>query len=66
MNKRNGHKPIIETLINTAALAMTSTGVIFMTNATSSNNLFIRGVFMIVLGAFLEFFKYKGRDKKLW
>ena len=58
MNKE--HKPIIETIINTTALALTAYGVQRITTGAYD------GYLTIVFGMGLEFFKYKGRQKKLW
>jgi hypothetical protein len=54
------NKPIIETMINTTALALTSFGVaeIVKTN--------YYGFVCVLFGMTLEFFKYKGRHIKLW
>lgn len=54
------HKPIIETIVNTTALALTATGTVML----NSRDYF--GFLMIAFGAGLEFFKYWGRKKKLW
>lgn len=54
------HKPIIETLINTTALALTSFG----TTCLLSRDYF--GFVLILFGASLEFFKYWGRKNKFW
>ena len=54
------HKASIETMINTAAIALTAFG----TNAIIGNNW--KGYIMIVFGMSLEYFKYWGRKKKLW
>jgi len=59
-NKQFAHKPVIETMINSAALALFSFGV---SNITSGS---YKGYFMILFGAGLEFLKYKGRQIKLW
>ena len=53
------HKPIIETLINTAAIGLTGYGVINVTQGGFS------GYVAIAFGMLLEFGKYYGRDK-LW
>ena len=53
-------KPIIETLINTVALALTSYGVIEIT----ARNYY--GFVVILFGMMLEFVKYYGRKKKLY
>lgn len=54
------HKPIIETMINTAALALTAAG----TNICLQKDYY--GFLLITFGAGLEFFKYWGRKKQLW
>ena len=59
--EENGdHKPIIETMINTVALAITAYG----TNCIIQRDYF--GFIVILFGAGLEYFKYWGRKKKLW
>lgn len=54
------NKPVIETMVNTVALALTSLGVVSLTNG---NNW---GYANITFGMFLEWFKYWGRQRKLW
>jgi hypothetical protein len=54
-------KEIIETMINTTALALTSYGVL---EVTSKGNL--TGYLAILCGAGLEYLKYHGRKRKLW
>ena len=54
------HKPIIETMINTAALALTAAGTTFLLNRDYF------GFLLILFGAGLEYFKYWGRKKGLW
>ena len=54
------HKPVIETLINTAALALTATGT---QQAVTGNYM---GLCLIVFGAALEFLKYWGRKNNYW
>jgi hypothetical protein len=54
------HKPVIETLINTAALAITAYG----TQQIITQNYY--GFICVLFGAGLEFFKYWGRKEKLW
>jgi hypothetical protein len=56
------HKPIIETMINTSALALTSFGVMCIT----SNSEAIQGYLALLMGMGLEFFKYYGRKIQLW
>lgn len=60
------HKATIETLINTAALALTSFGIVQITKDASGWEPALKGAFAISFGAALEFFKYWGRSKKLW
>ena len=54
------NKPVIETMINTTALAMTSLGVVMITSAQ------YLGFVCIVFGVGLEFFKYWGRKHNYW
>ena len=65
---KQGNKPTIETMINTAALALTSYGVITLTKEIEICpwETFIKGILLIMLGAGLEFFKYYGRNKEYW
>ena len=56
------NKPTIETMINTAALALTSFAVLTLT--TDGN--FLKGLVLLGVGMSLEFIKYWGRNKKLW
>lgn len=58
--RRETGKPIIETLINTTALALTSFAVMQIT----SGNMW--GHVPLFTGMFLEFVKYWGRKRKLW
>lgn len=60
------HKPVIETMINTAALAMTSFGVVLFTKADMNYIELIRGTLLISIGFALEFFKYWGRKANYW
>ena len=60
MNKQIQHKPVIESLINTAAIALTAYGV-----ASVTSGLF-RGYVSILFGVGLEILKYHGRNKNLW
>jgi len=59
----NLNKPTIETIINTAAIALTATGTTWVINGFSKNGL---GLVLIVFGVGLEFLKYLGRKKKYW
>ena len=54
------HKPAIETMINSSALALTSMGVVWLTNQN------YMGFCLIGFGVALEFFKYWGRKKDFW
>ena len=54
------NKPIIETLVNTAALALTTFGVAEI----MKQNYY--GFLCLSFGMGLEFFKYMGRQHKLW
>lgn len=58
--KTEQHKPIIETIINTTALAITAFG----TNLILNRDYY--GFVIIIFGMALEFFKYFGRSKQLW
>ena len=58
-NKKN-NKPLVETMINTSALALTATGTSFLLGKD------YWGFLIILFGMGLEFFKYKGRQLKLW
>ena len=58
--KKEYNKPVIETITNTAALALTAYG----TNLIMQKDYY--GMIIIVFGMGLEFFKYLGRKKKLW
>lgn len=53
-------KPLVETLLNTAAISLSSWGVI---EVTTKYNYY--GLLIILFGALLELIKYYGR-KKLW
>jgi len=59
MTKKQTNKPVIETIINTCALALTAAG----TNMLLTKDVF--GFCLIIFGAGLEFFKYWGR-RKYW
>lgn len=54
------HKPIIETIINTVALALTAAGTQWILTEN------YMGFLLIVFGAGLEFFKYWGRKEDFW
>lgn len=60
---KNKNKPIIETLINTSALALTSFGV---QQIITGSPRFPFGYMALLMGMTLEFFKYRGRERKLW
>ena len=63
MNKQTSNKPLIETMINTSALAITATGTTWVVNGFTHKGL---GLCLIVFGAGLEFFKYYGRKNNYW
>ena len=54
------HKPTVETIVNTAALALTAAG----TQQAITGQYY--GLILIAIGAGLEYYKYWGRHKKLW
>lgn len=54
------NKPMIETMINTAALALTPLGVLQITSGNPW------GYVMVVFGVTLEFIKYWGRKQNYW
>lgn len=56
-------KPVIETIINSAALALTAFGVQQIVLGSQS---FPRGYFALFSGVGLEYFKYLGRQRNLW
>jgi hypothetical protein len=66
MNKKEKHKPVIETIINTSALALTAFGVNFIIKNNAIWDCIIKGLILISFGAVLEYFKYYGRIKGLW
>ncbi len=57
----NKDKPIIETIINTAAIAVSATGVVKI----NSGSYFI-GMGLIVFAAGIEFAKYWARKNDFW
>ena len=59
--RHTSHKPLIETIINTSALALTSYGVVEIT--THGNWL---GALSILFGVGLEYVKYIGRLRNIW
>ena len=54
------HKPVMDTMLNTAAIALSATGVL---EAQKGN---YYGFLLILFAAALEFFKYWGRKNKYW
>ena len=54
------HKATIETVINTAAIAISAFGVLEIQKGS------YYGFFCVLFAAGLEYFKYWGRKKKLW
>lgn len=63
---RKESKPMIETIINTSALALTSFGVMVITQNSDGWTQMLKGMTLICFGAGLEYFKYRGRKNKLW
>lgn len=61
---KKDHKPVIETIINTTALALTAYGVTHIT--TGGDGFHLDGYLAILIGMGLEFLKYLGRAKELW
>jgi len=60
MVKQKPTKPVIETVVNTAAIALSAAGV--QQAITGA----YWGLILIVFAAGLEYFKYWGRKKKYW
>ena len=60
MAKIKEHKPVVETIINTAALALTAAGTQWVLTKQ------YMGFCLIASGAVLEFFKYWGRKHNYW
>tara|TARA_R100001530_G_scaffold11362_3_gene10964 strand:+ start:612 stop:788 length:177 start_codon:yes stop_codon:yes gene_type:complete len=56
------HKPVIETMINTAALALTAFGVQQITQGINIS----QGYIALLFGVALEFIKYVGRGREFW
>ena len=54
------HKPVIETVINTSAIAVSAMGVLQLQQGKYI------GFLMIVFAAGIEFFKYWGRKNNFW
>ena len=65
MTKQN-HKATVETMINTAALALTSFAIYTLTQSSDGWEQWVKGMILLLVGMGLEFMKYKGRQKKLW
>lgn len=60
VSRKEFNKPVIETLVNTVALALTTFGVQqIMANKWD-------GYLAISFGMIMEFLKYMGRHKKYW
>lgn len=60
IKERRHNKPVIETLINSTALALFSYGTVQVTIGN------LTGYLAILFGAGLEFFKYWGRNSSYW
>lgn len=65
MTKTN-HKPTIETIINTAAIALSSFAVYQLTQVNDGLEQWIKALVLLFVAMALEFIKYEGRQKKLW
>jgi len=61
--QKSQNKPIIETMINTSALAITATGTSWIVGGLTHNGL---GFVLILFGAGLEYLKYYGRKNNYW
>lgn len=59
--KKQEDKPIIDTIINTTALALTAAGTQWIISSKD-----FTGFVLIMFGAALEYFKYWARSKDLW
>lgn len=60
MTEETQHKPLIETLINTAAITISSLGVVEIQKGS------YYGFLCVLFAAGLEFFKYWGRKHNYW
>ena len=60
MQHKPMHKPIIETIINSVALALTAFGVVRITSGHYD------GYVSVLFGVALEYLKYVGRQRELW
>ena len=54
------HKAVIETMINSAAIVMSTTGTVMLLNKDWF------GFALVSFAVILEFIKYVGRSRKLW
>lgn len=59
-------KPIIETMINSIALAFTSFAAVNLTKIDVKNSVYLKGLGLLLVGMTLEFIKYHGRKNKYW
>lgn len=59
--KRDTSRPLIESIINTSALALTSYAVLQITSI--GNNW---GYLALIVGISIEWFKYFGRKRQWW
>lgn len=66
MKEESNNKPIIETMINTCALALTTFGVQHIISHPESWKAITVGMIIISFGGGLEFVKYYGRKQKFW
>lgn len=58
--KYENKKPVIESIVNTVALGITSTGMFMILNRD------LYGFILILFALLIEWFKYFGRLNKLW
>lgn len=65
MTEKN-HKPVIETIINTCAIALTGFGVKVILDNNASWDCLSKGFILIIFGSALEFIKYFGRKNNYW
>ena len=54
------HKPVMDTMLNTAAIAISAFGVLQVQNGQ------YKGLLLVGFAAALEFLKYWGRKNKYW
>lgn len=60
LNKQQTSRPVIETLINTAAIALSALGIV---KVQAGDYL---GLLLILFAMLIEFVKYYGRNNSYW